>query len=87
MLFSFISQSWSHRHTQTEPVSPSLAETELLEPPSTVPQTASAVSQSSAEVLAQMCKDLRIEFGCSDSCKYEDTPEGDYIGRLLNTGQ
>ena len=82
----FGSFSQSHRHTQTEPVSPSLTdtETELVVPPSTVPQTVSAVCESSAEELVQLCKEIKTEFGYSDCFKDEDGPEDESIGKLFN---
>ena len=86
--FGFFSQS--HRHTQAEPVSLSLADTgtELVVPPSTVPsavpQTVSAVCESSTEELAQLCKEIKTEFGCSDCFKDEDAPEDEYVGKLFN---
>ena len=73
-------------HSQTEPVSPFLADsgTELLVPLSTGPQTVSAVCESGAQEFAQLCKEIRSEFGCSDCYKGEDTPEDEYVGKLLN---
>ena len=67
-------------------MSPFLADsgTELVVPPSTCPETVSAVCESSAEELAQLCKEIRSEFGGSDCYKDEDTPEEEYVGKLLN---
>ena len=87
MLVCSFSQPHSHSHTQTEYVSLSSTHTqiELVVHPSTGPETASAVSRISAEKLAQLCKEIRAEFGYSVFLKDEDTPEDeDDFGKLLN---